>query len=75
MKDQILIEFADQENDRVAAMIEIEAMKAENDRCKYDGVLPRYGEKDFRNILELYKLKYGDIIQKNANFYKRLRVE
>ena len=52
--DWIKIEVCHQENQRVAATIEIEAMKAENDQAKFKGRIPPYGESYFRKVMEAH---------------------
>lgn len=46
----------------VCAMAEIEAMKAENERCKCELTHPSYSESDFTAVPRKYGLEHNDII-------------
>ena len=46
----------------VSALIELEAMKAENRDRKWRGETPAYGESDFMNLLVKYPIGHNDVV-------------
>lgn len=69
MGNLLIIEQTSQFNEAVAALIELEAMKAENSARQYDGMSPAYGEKEFMDLMDRYSLGLNDRIGKQRRFY------
>lgn len=63
--DWIKIEVCRQANERVAAMMKIEAMKAENDQAKFHHMLPEYDGEDFLKVMEAYGFDKKGLEKKN----------
>jgi len=63
-KDWIQIETCKQANDRVAAMVDIEAMKAENQMMVHLGKKPKYEWDDFNAVKVRYDLDYTGLLNK-----------
>jgi hypothetical protein len=68
MSDPYLPEHARQMNDAVSAMIELEAMKAENKVRESRNESPAYYEDNFMNLLEQYQLGYKNNHEKFHRF-------
>lgn len=69
MEAHQLQEHAHQFRDAVAAIIEIEAMKARNTQCQLEKEPLTYTEKDFREVAELYGLDYNRNIEASKRFF------
>lgn len=67
--ENALNQHANQFNQAVSALIELEAMKAENKNRENQGLSPAYGEKDFMNLLDQYDLGYNGCVNKSRNFF------
>jgi hypothetical protein len=59
------LEFISQFNEGIAALIELESMKAANQLRTIHGHAPLYLESDFIKLQEKYNLGYNQIIEKN----------
>jgi len=70
MNTNILIEHTSQFNEAIAALIETEAMKAENEKRKIEGLSLAYEEKDFMEVLNRNRLDYNSIVEKRRAFFK-----
>lgn len=69
METHVLQEFTRQINEAVAALIEMEAMKAQNMARENEGLSPVYSEIHFRSILDTYSFGYNENIEKMRRFY------
>lgn len=69
MNDQTLIQHADQINEAVATLVELEGMKAENKQRESLGQSMAYTEKEFQELLNRNGLDYNSRIEKTRRFY------
>jgi len=69
MGNNQLYEHASQFNQAVSALIEMEAMKAQNQAMAQAGNPPMYLEADFLNLLELHDLGYNSCVEKKRRFF------
>lgn len=70
MNEQTLREHAKQFNEAVSALIELEAMKAENTEREQRGESLAYNEEAFMNLLGEYNLGHNLNIHKSLLFIK-----
>jgi len=70
MNEQFLFEHARQFNEAVSALIELEAMKADNKQRELKGKSLSYDENDFLNLFERYGLGHNGVAAKCGDFYK-----
>lgn len=68
MNENTLIEHAKQINEATSALIEMEAMKAENRQRELNGQSLAWGFADFQCLLETYGLGYNGCIVKLGRF-------
>lgn len=68
METSDLREHSLQFNMAVSALIELEAMKAENQSRFQDGLSIAYGEDQIRELLSEYGLGYNGCIEKSRNY-------
>lgn len=60
--------FARQFNEVISALIELEAMKAENQQRESEGSSPAYTYEQIMNLQNQYALDYNSIIDKYREF-------
>lgn len=68
LTDNVLQQFARQINEAVSALIELEAMKAENQQREAEGSSPAYTYDQIMNLQNQYALDYNSIIDKYREF-------
>lgn len=68
LTDNGLQQFARQINEAVSALIELEAMKAENQQREAEGSSPAYTYDQIMNLQNQYALDYNSIIDKYREF-------
>ena len=68
METSDLREHSLQFNMAVSALIELEAMKVENQSRIQDGLSIAYGEDQIRELLSEYGLGYNGCIEKSRNY-------
>lgn len=68
METSDLREHSLQFNMAVSALIELEAMKVENQSRLQDGLSIAYGEDQIRELLNEYGLGYNGCIEKSRNY-------
>jgi hypothetical protein len=68
LTDSGLQQFARQINEAVSALIELEAMKAENQQREAEGCSPAYTYDQIMNLQNQYALDYNSIVDKYREF-------
>jgi hypothetical protein len=68
LTDSGLQQFARQINEAVSAIIELEAMKAENQQREAEGSSPAYTYDQIMTLQSQYALDYNSIIDKYREF-------
>lgn len=69
LTDRGLAEHAKQLNEAVAALIELEAMKAENIARERSGFAPAYGYDQIHDLISEHRIDTNSIIEKYRNFF------